>query len=111
MAQDMKVLVIHDNQEVLRDIAVILGFLGENVVGCSLTDWKSSLEGAVDDSSQLNVIFIGSDDGQVSSLVKELHDWDEGVPCLALGDVDLIVNNILLKWEEVYVAKLNYLEV
>tara|TARA_R110001592_G_scaffold38315_2_gene126487 strand:- start:28841 stop:30271 length:1431 start_codon:yes stop_codon:yes gene_type:complete len=89
MAQDMKVLVIHDNQEVLRDIAVILGFLGENVVGCSLTDWKSSLEGAVDDSSQLNVIFIGSDDGQVSSLVKELHDWDEGVPCLALGDVDL----------------------
>jgi sigma-54 specific flagellar transcriptional regulator A len=85
----MKVLVIHDNQEVLRDITVILGFLGEDVIGCSLTDWKSSLVGAIKDSSQLNVVFIGSDDGKVSSLVEELHNWDEGVPCLALGDVNL----------------------
>ena len=89
MAQDMKVLVIHDNQEVLRDIAVILGFLGEDVLSCDLSDWKSALEGVIENSSQLNVVFIGSDNGQISSLVEELHEWDEGVPCLALGDVDL----------------------
>ena len=32
MAQDMKVLVMHDNQDVLRDISVILSFLDEDVV-------------------------------------------------------------------------------
>lgn len=89
MAQDMKVLVIHDNQEVLRDITVILGFLGENVHSCSLSDWKGSLDGSIKDSSELNVIFIGSDNGDISSLVEELHEWDEGIPCLALGDVNL----------------------
>lgn len=89
MAQDMKVLVMHDNQEVLRDIAVILGFLGESVVSSSLSEWTDSLKDSIEDSSQFNVIFLGSDDGQIAPLVEELHDWDEGVPCLALGDVDL----------------------
>lgn len=89
MAQDMKVLVMHDNQEVLRDIAVILGFLGENVISASLSEWTDSLKESIDDPSQFNVVFLGSDDGQVAPLIEELHDWDEGVPCLALGDVEL----------------------
>lgn len=89
MAQDMKVLVMHDNQEVLRDITVILGFLGEDVISSTLTEWGSTLKNSINDSSQLNVIFVGADNGQVATLIEELHDWDEGVPCLALGDVNL----------------------
>ncbi len=89
MAQDMKVLVMHDNQEVLRDITVILDFLGENVLSSTLSEWGDSLKNSINDPSQLNVIFLGADNGQISSLVEELHEWDEGVPCLALGDVDL----------------------
>lgn len=89
MAQDMKVLVIHDNQEVLRDITVILGFLGENVISTSLSEWSASFKDSIGDASQLNVIFLGADNGQIAPLVEELHEWDEGVPCLALGNVDL----------------------
>ena len=89
MAQDMKVLVIHDNQEVLRDIAVILKFLGEDVIVSTPSQWTSALEGAIDESSQLNVVFIGAENGQIASCVEALHDWDEGVPCLAIGSVDL----------------------
>tara|TARA_R110002049_G_scaffold73894_16_gene190829 strand:- start:4836 stop:6266 length:1431 start_codon:yes stop_codon:yes gene_type:complete len=89
MAQDMKVLVMHDNQEVLRDITVILGFLGEDVVSASLSDWGSTIKSSIADPSQLNVIFLGSDNGQIGSLIEELHEWDEGVPCLAIGDVNL----------------------
>jgi len=89
MAQDMKVLVMHDNQEVLRDISVILKFLGEEVISSSLADWKSIAEAQVNDSSQINVVFLGSDNDSVEHIVKELHEWDEGVPALALGDVSL----------------------
>lgn len=89
MAQDMKVLVIHDNHEVLHDIAVILSFLGENVVSCTQDEWENSLKESLTDSSQLNVVFLGAQDGQISKLVENLHDWDEGVPCLALGNVEL----------------------
>ena len=89
MAQDMKVLVMHDNQEVLRDITVILGFLGEEVVSATLSDWGPTIKSAIADPSQLNVIFLGADNGQIGSLIEELHEWDEGVPCLGIGDVDL----------------------
>lgn len=89
MAQDMKVLVMHDNQEVLRDITVILGFLGEDVISAPLSDWGSTVKGSIADPSQLNVIILGADNGQIGSLIEELHEWDEGVPCLAIGDVDL----------------------
>jgi sigma-54 specific flagellar transcriptional regulator A len=85
----MKVLVMHDNQEVLRDITVILGFLGEDVVSAPLSDWGSSIRNTIADPSQLNAIFLGADSGQITPLIEELHEWDEGVPCLAIGDVDL----------------------
>ena len=89
MAQDMKVLVMHDNQEVLRDITVILGFLGEDVISAPLSDWGSTVKSSIADPSQLNVIILGANNGQIGPLIEELHEWDEGVPCLAIGDVDL----------------------
>jgi len=89
MAQDMKVLVMHDNQDVLRDITVILKFLGEEVLSASLTDWKQVLESESTDSSQINVVFFGSDSVPLEPIVGELHDWDEGIPALAIGDVSL----------------------
>ncbi len=89
MAQDMKVLVIHDNQEVLRDITVILKFLGEEVLSTTPSQWKQTLQNEIESPSDLNVVFLGTADGQIAQLVESLHDWDEGVPCLALGSVEL----------------------
>jgi len=89
MAQDMKVLVMHDNQDVLRDISVILSFLDENVICSSLSDWKPIVENQADESIQIGVVFIGSDNVSIESIVTELHEWDEGVPVLALGNVEL----------------------
>ena len=89
MAQDMKVLVMHDNQDVLRDITVILKFLGEEVLSASLGDWKQVLESESADSSQISVVFFGSDSVPLEPIVCELHDWDEGIPALAIGEVSL----------------------
>lgn len=89
MAQDMKVLVMHDNQDVLRDITVILNFLGEDVITSDYSSWKKDIEQSVDDSSQIGVIFLGSDNQGIDSLVAEIEEWDEGVPILSVGDVDL----------------------
>jgi sigma-54 specific flagellar transcriptional regulator A len=85
----MKVLVMHDNQDVLRDISVILSFLGEDVLGSSLSGWRSTIENNNIEPENLSVVFLGSDDEPVESIVKDLHDWDEGVPVLGLGDMAL----------------------
>lgn len=89
MAQDMKVLVMHDNQEVLRDISVILSFLGEEVLSSSLKEWRSAVESNEIEPEQLSVVFLGSETEPVEGLVNELHEWDEGVPVLGLGELSL----------------------
>ncbi len=89
MAQDTKVLVMHDNQDVLRDISVILNFLGEEVISASFSDWQTILEQELESPELLNVVFIGSDEEDVQDIIKDLHDWDEGVPALAVGEAQL----------------------
>jgi len=89
MAQDMKVLVMHDNQDVLRDMTVILQFLGEDVLCATPEDWKASVETACQDSSQLGVIFLGAQSGSVAGIVSEIEEWDEGVPILLIGEAEL----------------------
>lgn len=89
MAQDMKVLVMHNNQDVLRDISVILEFLGEAVLSSSLSDWRTVVEQGGIEPEQLSVVFLGADEAPVEQIVKELHEWDEGVPVLGLGEASL----------------------
>ncbi len=86
MAQDMKVLVIHDNQEVLRDITVILNFLGEEVVTSSFENRGQQL--VSDQEHSIGVVVLGRETESVSPCLAELEQWDEGVPVLLLGDSD-----------------------
>lgn len=87
MAQDMKVLVMHDNQDVLRDITVVFRFLGENVLNSTLDTWRAVVEEEVEDSTQLGVICIGSDGLEVDQVIAEIEALDEGIPVLLLGDL------------------------
>ncbi|TNC81981.1 MAG: sigma-54-dependent Fis family transcriptional regulator [Oleiphilus sp.] len=88
MAQDMKVLVMHDNQEVLRDVTVIFEFLGEDVISSDLSNWKQTADSCLDDSSQLGVICLGSDQTSLAGPIAEIEEWDEGIPILVIGQAD-----------------------
>ncbi len=106
MAQDMKVLVMHDNQEVLRDMTVILEFLGEEVICASPKSWKPTVEQACEDTSQLGVIFLGSDDLPLGPVVAEIDEWDEGVPVLVVGEAEL--NDLDEVLRKKVIARLEY---
>jgi sigma-54 dependent transcriptional regulator, flagellar regulatory protein len=86
MAQDMKVLVIHDNQEVLRDITVILNFLGEDVVTSPFEERDQHL--VAEQEHNVGVVVLGHDSESLADCLAELEQWDEGVPVLLLGDSD-----------------------
>ena len=89
MAQDMKVLVMHDNQEVLRDITVIFRFLGEDVITAPLNSWRSELEAKLDDVTQLGVVCLGCENADISGIIAEIDEFDEAIPVLVIGDTDL----------------------
>jgi sigma-54 dependent transcriptional regulator, flagellar regulatory protein len=106
MAQDMKVLVMHDNQEVLRDVTVIFEFLGEDVISCGLGDWKNHAESELEDSAQLGVICIGKESGSLDSVVSEIEIWDEGIPILLIGEAELEEKDFLQKTK--VISRLDY---
>jgi len=89
MAQDMKVLVMHDNQAVLHNISIILAFLGEEVISTSVEDWKLTVENQDEEFSQIGVVFIGADESPIESIVTDIHTMDESMPVLAIGEVSL----------------------
>ncbi len=86
MAQDMKVLVMHDNQDVLRDLTVILQFLGEDVLTASLDDWHDVITAQKDDESLLGVVFLGAEEQPLEPIVEKIEEIDEGLPVLLVGE-------------------------
>lgn len=89
MAQETKVLVIHDNQEVLRDMNVILNFLGEEVTTLPMAQWEGFLKAQDNATLQIGVVFLGSEGGSLAPVLGRLDEWDAGVPVLAIGSVPL----------------------
>ena len=88
MAQDMKVLVVHDNQDVLRDMTVIFRFLGEEVIASNYSEWKAKLNASLEESAQIGVICVGNEEESLSEFVSELEEIDEGIPILVIGDAN-----------------------
>ncbi len=89
MAQETKVLVLHDNPDILRNMHVVLSFLGEDVDTVALADWKTVVHGKNDSEAPIGVVFLGSDKSPLAPILASLDEWDEGVPVLLLGQSEL----------------------
>ena len=87
MWRETKILLIDDNAERRRDLAVILGFLGEDHLACGSSDWRQTVDKLESSREVLNVL-LGevSAKGGALELVKQISAWDENLPLLLIGD-------------------------
>ncbi|MBA1272838.1 sigma-54 dependent transcriptional regulator [Stutzerimonas azotifigens] len=87
MWRETKILLIDDDSERRRDLAVILNFLGEDHLACSSTDWRNAVAPLESSRSVLSVMLgeVKARDGAVE-LLKQISKWDENVPLLLIGD-------------------------
>jgi sigma-54 specific flagellar transcriptional regulator A len=85
MAQETRVLVLHDNPDVLRDMHVILSFLGEEVTTLPLAQWSQVVSAPNTQDPAIGVVFLGSDSGEFGTVLAGLDAWDDGVPVLSIG--------------------------
>ncbi len=87
MWRETKILLIDDNSERRRDMAVILNFLGEDHIACSSSDWQRAIEG-LDVGKSLLCVMLGeiAGKGGVPELLKQLDRSDEQLPVLLIGD-------------------------
>lgn len=91
MSQDTSVLVISDNHEVLRDISVILNFLGETVVSVGRNQWDSDKEQLLavnnsDDQICVGTVFLDASVDSGAEIVAQLDELNQAVPILTIGD-------------------------
>ncbi|WP_439859062.1 sigma-54 dependent transcriptional regulator [Pseudomonas sp. MBLB4136] len=87
MWRETKILLIDDNTERRRDLAVILSFLGEEHIACSSRDWRDAVSSLESSRGVLSVLVGGvQTKGGILELLKELAGWDEFLPVLLLDE-------------------------
>ncbi|MDG9927134.1 MULTISPECIES: sigma-54 dependent transcriptional regulator [unclassified Pseudomonas] len=87
MWRETKILLIDDNVERRRDLAVILGFLGEEHLACGSGDWRETV-GKLESSREVLNVLLGdvSVKGGALELLKQIAAWDENLPLLLIGE-------------------------
>jgi sigma-54 specific flagellar transcriptional regulator A len=95
MWRETKILLIDDNSERRRDLAVILSFLGEDYLACSSQNWEATVAELASSRDVLTVL-LGDVQGQngMLELLKQLAAWDDDLPLL------LIDEHVAVEWSE-----------
>lgn len=95
MWRETKILLIDDNSERRRDLAVILNFLGEDHLVCTSQTWREAVAGLASSRDVLSVLLgdVQSKGGALE-LLKQLAVWDEFLPLL------LIDEHVPAEWSE-----------
>ncbi|MCK1864398.1 sigma 54-interacting transcriptional regulator [Pseudomonas aeruginosa] len=80
-------MLIDDNLDRSRDLAVILNFLGEDQLTCNSEDWREVAAG-LSNSREALCVLLGSVEskGGAVELLKQLASWDEYLPILLIGE-------------------------
>lgn len=95
MWRETKILLIDDNTERRRDLAVILSFLGEDHLVCTSQTWREAVDGLASSREVLSVLLGDVESkGGALELLKQLAVWDEFLPLL------LIDAQVPVEWSE-----------
>ena len=95
MWRETKILLIDDNTERRRDLAVILSFLGEEHLVCTSQTWREAVDGLASSREVLSVLLGDVESkGGALELLKQLAVWDEFLPLL------LIDAQVPVEWSE-----------
>ncbi len=87
MWRETKILLVDDNSERRRDLAVILNFLGEEHLACTSQNWRETVD-KLDSPRDVLSVLLGevTSKGGSLELLKQLAAWDEQLPILLVGD-------------------------
>lgn len=86
MAEATKILVIDDNENTRRELQTILSFIGESTVSVDSAQWRTQAESAVEKSTELSAVLVGTSEQATELLLHALHEWEPGLPFILLGD-------------------------
>ncbi|MBA1277403.1 sigma-54 dependent transcriptional regulator [Stutzerimonas stutzeri] len=87
MWRETKILLIDDDKDRRRDLAVILSFLSEDHIACASSEWKAAVDALESSRAVLGVLLgeVSVKSGAVE-LLKQISKWDENLPLMLIGE-------------------------
>ena len=84
MYQEIRVLLIDDNEQRRNDLKIVLDFVGEETVAASSSDWQD----VVPDSGEVFCcLFLGDTQAPAHELAQSILTWESSLPIVAIDDV------------------------
>ncbi|MGD8176781.1 sigma-54 dependent transcriptional regulator [Marinimicrobium sp. ARAG 43.8] len=87
MWRNTNVLVLDDNEQRRRELAVILEFLGKTVKETAWPNWQDAVE-SVEDDRGVMAVFLGASvrPRALESQLQEVRQWQDDVPVILLDE-------------------------
>ncbi|MGR6873265.1 sigma-54 dependent transcriptional regulator [Pseudomonas sp. HK3] len=89
MWREIKVLLVDDNEQRQHDMQVLLDFLGEESFSSKTSNWRDVAISNGDVSNIVAFIIGSSEKTSLDTLLKEINEWDKGMPMIYVGDEEL----------------------
>lgn len=86
MIENTRILLIDNDPVSRRDLAVILEFLGEQVLPADDADWLTVLQQLQQDTDNVSLVIIGQyPHSGLRCLIQAIYEQDNGLPIILLG--------------------------
>ncbi len=85
----MKILLVHDDVVLRRDLKVVLEFLDETVVECGTQEWQSAIAENFESTEDLALIFTQCGSEELPAFLALVDEIDVCVPVLLSGETSL----------------------
>ncbi|WP_283789818.1 sigma-54 dependent transcriptional regulator [Bermanella sp. WJH001] len=89
MWREIKVLLVDDNEQRQHDMQVLLDFLGEESLNSNTSNWRDMANDSGDAANIIAFIIGSSEKTSLDTLLKEINEWDKGMPMIYVGDEEL----------------------
>ncbi len=94
----MKILLVHDDLVLRRDLKVVLEFLDETVVECGTQEWQAAIDENFESAEDLALIFTQCGSEELPDFLALVDEIDVSVPVLLSGETSLDkVDDVLKK--------------
>src|SRR5690554_4712802 len=104
MQKNLKIVLIDDNETGRHDLRVILEFLGEEVLACSLAEWKEQVAVFTSPTEQIGAVILGQCSSEsLPKMLDALNSWAKNLPillCAQDASDTLVKQNILALLEQ-----------
>ncbi len=85
----MKILLVHDDIALRRDLKVVLEFLDETIVECGVQEWQLAINENFDSIDDLSLIFAQCGSEELPGFLALVDELDPSVPVLVSGETSL----------------------